>query len=56
MAAEIRLPAFAIGGIASENLGDVLAAGITRVAVSGAVVAAADPVDEARQLLNVLDR
>jgi thiamine-phosphate pyrophosphorylase len=37
VAVEIRLPAFAIGGITLENLPDVLASGIGRVAVSGAI-------------------
>ena len=37
VSAEIRLPTFAIGGINSQNLSDVLAAGVERVAVSGAV-------------------
>jgi thiamine-phosphate pyrophosphorylase len=43
VAAETRLPAFAIGGITLERLAEVLATGITRVAVSGAVINAADP-------------
>jgi thiamine-phosphate pyrophosphorylase len=43
VAAEIRLPAFAIGGITVENVGQVLLAGFTRAAVSSAVTAAADP-------------
>jgi thiamine-phosphate pyrophosphorylase len=43
VAAEIRLPAFAIGGINLENVGQVLEAGFTRIAVSGAVVKAKDP-------------
>jgi thiamine-phosphate pyrophosphorylase len=38
VAAEIRLPTFAIGGINADNLGDVLPTGISRVAVGGAVV------------------
>ncbi len=40
---EIRLPAFAIGGITPENLPQVLQTGIRRVAVSGAVLGAEDP-------------
>lgn len=40
---EIRLPAFAIGGIDPENIGQVMAAGMTRAAVSGAIWRAADP-------------
>jgi thiamine-phosphate pyrophosphorylase len=43
VSAEITLPSFAIGGITLENLSEVLAAGATRVAVSSAVGAAADP-------------
>ena len=36
VAAEIRLPAFAIGGICRENVAEVLAAGFTRIAVGAA--------------------
>jgi thiamine-phosphate pyrophosphorylase len=54
VAAEIRLPAFAIGGIDRQNVAEVLAAGFTRIAVSGAVTAAADPVQAAKELLNRL--
>jgi thiamine-phosphate pyrophosphorylase len=43
VSAEIRLPAFAIGGINKENVGQVRAAGFNRVAVSGAVIDAEDP-------------
>ncbi|MBN8625260.1 MAG: thiamine phosphate synthase [Planctomycetes bacterium] len=39
---EISLPAFAIGGITAENLPQVRAAGLSRVAVSGAVQHAED--------------
>jgi len=40
---EISLPWFAIGGISSENIEEVLAAGATRVAVSRAICAAGNP-------------
>lgn len=43
VAAEIRLPAFAIGGITAASLGEVRAAGFDRVAVSSAVTQAASP-------------
>jgi thiamine-phosphate pyrophosphorylase len=43
VAREIRLPAFAIGGLAAENIGDVLAAGATRIAVGSAVTSAPSP-------------
>ncbi len=51
VADEIRLPAFAIGGITADNLAEVLAAGFTRIAVSGAVTAAPDPAAAAEGLL-----
>ena len=54
VAAEIRLPAFAIGGICLENLGEVLATGFTRVAVCGAISSAADPAAAARELAAAL--
>jgi thiamine-phosphate pyrophosphorylase len=50
VAAEIRLPAFAIGGITPENLPTVLAAGFRRVAVASAIVAATNPASVARQM------
>jgi len=49
VAAEIRLPAFAIGGINPQNVGQVLSAGFVRIAVSGAITAD-DPAAAAREL------
>lgn len=49
-------PAFAIGGITLENLDTVLATGIRRVAVSSAIVAAADPSAAAAAFRRRLDR
>ena len=43
VAAEISLPAFAIGGIDLSNLTDVIEAGFTRVAVSNVINASEDP-------------
>ncbi len=50
VAAEIRLPAFAIGGITRENLDQVKSAGFKRVAISGAITEAEDPVQAAREI------
>jgi thiamine-phosphate pyrophosphorylase len=47
---EIRLPAFAIGGIGPANVEQVCATGFSRVAVSHSVVNAADPAQTARRL------
>lgn len=54
VASEIQLPTFAIGGISAENLPDVLAAGISRVAVASAVTGAANPASAVRELLGML--
>ena len=56
VAAEIRLPAFAVGGITRDNLPQVLSAGFGRIAVSGAITGADDPAARARELLAVLKR
>ena len=52
--AEIRLPAFAIGGITAENLPQVLETGIRRVAIGAAITAAPDPSAAARQFVAAL--
>jgi thiamine-phosphate pyrophosphorylase len=51
VASEIRLPAFAIGGIDLTNIDQVLAAGFARVAVAGAITTAEDPGRAAEDLL-----
>jgi thiamine-phosphate pyrophosphorylase len=56
VAAEISLPAFAIGGITRENLPQVQAAGLNRIAVSKAVLEAADPAVAAQELSASLAR
>jgi thiamine-phosphate pyrophosphorylase len=54
LAAEVRLPTFAIGGITAENLPSVLSTGVSRVAVGGAVTSAREPASAARQMLGML--
>jgi thiamine-phosphate pyrophosphorylase len=54
VAAEISLPAFAIGGITLENLPQVLATGFTRVAVGEAIAASGDHGAAAMSLLTAL--
>jgi thiamine-phosphate pyrophosphorylase len=54
VAAEIRLPAFAIGGITPTNLPQVLSTGITRAAVSGAIISMSDPAAVVNNLLEQL--
>lgn len=54
VASEIRLPAFAIGGINAKNVNEVIQAGLTRVAVSAAVAKADDPATAANRLRELL--
>jgi thiamine-phosphate pyrophosphorylase len=54
VAAEIRVPAFAIGGINGGNLAKVRAAGFTRVAVSSAITSADNPAAAAQNVRAVL--
>ncbi len=54
VAGEIRLPAFAIGGITAENVPDVLAAGFHRIAVGGATTNSPEPARAAAELLSAL--
>jgi thiamine-phosphate pyrophosphorylase len=53
--AEIRLPAFAIGGISADNLPEVLTTGISRVAVGAAVTEADEPGVAVCRLLVMLE-
>jgi thiamine-phosphate pyrophosphorylase len=55
VAAEIRLPTFAIGGITADNLPEVLTAGVSRVAVGAAVTDARKPGVAVRDLLVMLE-
>jgi thiamine-phosphate pyrophosphorylase len=50
VAAQISLPWFAIGGINAENVSLVVEAGAKRIAVSNAILSAADPQAAAREL------
>ncbi len=54
VAAEVRLPAFAIGGITLERLPEVLATGIGRVAVSGAISDSDAPASTVKTFLDAL--
>jgi thiamine-phosphate pyrophosphorylase len=54
-AASARVPWFAIGGIDSSNVADVVAAGASRIAVVRAIGDASDPEAAARSLRAALD-
>jgi thiamine-phosphate pyrophosphorylase len=54
-AAEIALPAFAIGGITLENLPQVLGTGFSRVAVGGTVAASQDAAETVQRLIEQIE-
>ena len=54
VASEIALPSFPIGGIDLTNVGEVVAAGARRIAVSGAICRAERPVAVAAELVERL--
>ena len=56
VAAEIQLPAYAIGGINLENIDQVIAAGASCVAISSALCGAAHPQEVAQEFRNRLPR
>lgn len=54
VASQIRLPAFALGGITVERLAEVREAGLDRVAVGTAIAKADDPAAVAKSFLELL--
>lgn len=54
VAGEVGLPAFAIGGVSANNIGEIIAAGGQRVAVSNAVWRAESPGDAAGRIREAL--
>jgi thiamine-phosphate pyrophosphorylase len=54
VAQEIDLPAYAIGGITAGNIALVQAAGVGRIAVSGAIWSAEEPIVQAAGLAELL--
>jgi thiamine-phosphate pyrophosphorylase len=56
VAREVTVPAFAIGGIHLENLAEVLATGIQRVAVASAIWKAPSAGEAAAEFLRQLPR
>lgn len=52
----IDLPIVAIGGITAEDIPDIMATGVTGIALSGTVLRADDPVKEMKRLLEVIEK
>ncbi|MCL4206337.1 MAG: thiamine phosphate synthase [Pirellulaceae bacterium] len=56
VAAELTLPAFAIGGIRLDRLPAVFETGFRRVAVSAAITQSSNPAESARQMRAAIDQ
>ena len=54
-AAHIDIPIVAIGGITKEDIPAILATGITGIALSGTVLRAANPIDEMKHLISIVN-
>jgi thiamine-phosphate pyrophosphorylase len=53
---DIRIPIVAIGGITKGDICQLMDTGIDGIALSGSVLQADDPIDEMRQIKEVLQR
>ena len=54
-AAHIDIPVVAIGGITQADIPAILATGITGIALSGTVLRAANPIDEMKHLISIVN-
>ena len=52
--AGIDIPVVAIGGINAEDIAEIMATGITGIALSGTVLRAKDPVEEMKRLMKMM--
>jgi len=53
--AGIAIPVVAIGGITADDIGPLLATGVSGIALSGALLGADDPVAETRKIVTILN-
>lgn len=53
---KIYIPIFAIGGIRVEDVGPLMETGINGIAISGAIINAADPAKETRRFLDEIKK
>lgn len=52
----IDLPIVAIGGITADDIPDILATGVTGIALSGTILNAESPAEKTRQLLAIMNK
>lgn len=51
----IDLPIVAIGGIKAEDVAEIMSTGVTGIALSGAILQAADPIEEMKRIINIIE-
>ena len=51
----INLPIVAIGGIKAEDVAEIMRTGVTGIALSGAILQAADPIEEMKRIINIIE-
>ena len=51
----IQLPIVAIGGITSEDIPAIMQTGVTGIALSGAILQAAHPIEEMKKIINIIN-
>lgn len=54
--AGIALPVVAIGGITAADVEDILATGVTGIALSGALLQAENTLEETQRIIKIINR
>ncbi|MDR2682657.1 MAG: thiamine phosphate synthase [Dysgonamonadaceae bacterium] len=52
---QIHLPVFAIGGITTNDIPEILSTGISGIALSSTILQAQDPVEETKRIIRILN-
>ena len=50
----VNIPIVAIGGITADDIEDIMQTGVSGIALSGAVLRAADPVEEMKRIIKII--
>ena len=52
----VRVPIVAIGGITIDDISDIMAVGVSGIAISGTVLQASDPVSEMQKIVRLINK
>lgn len=53
---QIELPVLAIGGITPEDIPEIMQTGVSGIALSSTILNAADPVEETKRIIHIINR